>query len=149
MDGLHSLGPLYGPTALDLLATITGKIASVTADGAHDTTAFYEAAGRRGASVVVPPSTTATSSRRLRARASPRDRTAERAKDVGRRAWKKEAGYHQQARVENAFFRYKTIIGDQLRARGEAGRRVEAHIACDVLNRMTELGKPRSVAIGA
>ncbi len=29
------------------------------------------------------------------------------------------------------------------------GRRVEVRIACDVLNRMTELGKPQSVAIGA
>jgi len=58
------------------------------------------------------------------------------------------AGYHQQARVENAFFRFKTIGGDRLRARSEAGRRVEARIACDVLNRMTELGRPESIAIG-
>lgn len=31
---------------------------------------------------------------------------------VGRRRWKKESGYHQQAQVENTFFRYKSIIGD-------------------------------------
>jgi hypothetical protein len=31
--------------------------------------------------------------------------------EIGRRQWKKESGYHQQARVENTFFRYKTIIG--------------------------------------
>jgi hypothetical protein len=136
-------------TAIDLIASIRGRVASVTADGAYDTTAFYEAAGRRGASVVVPPSTTATSSRRPRARASPRERTIARVREIGRRAWKKEAGYHQQARAENAFFRYKKIIGDRLRARSEAGRRVEARIACDVLNRMTDLGRPQSVAIGA
>ena len=135
-------------TALDLLATIKGTITCVSADGAYDTTAFYEAAGKRGASVVVPPSTTATSSRKPRARASPRNRTIERVQEIGRRAWKKEAGYHQQARVENAFFRHKTIVGDRLRARSEAGRQVEARIACDILNRMTELGTPESVAIG-
>ena len=135
-------------TALDLLATTEGTFTCVTADGAYDTTAFYEAAGKRGASVVVPPSTTATSSRRPRTRASPRDRTIGRVREVGRRAWKKEAGYHEQARVENAFFRYKTIVGDRLRARSDAGRRVEARIACDVLNRMTELGRPESVAFG-
>ena len=48
---------------------------------------------------------------RRRPRASPRDRTVTRIKKVGRRQWKKESGYHRQARVENAFFRYKSIIG--------------------------------------
>ena len=33
-------------------------------------------------------------------------------KTLGRRRWKKWAGYHQQARVDNAFFRYKAILGD-------------------------------------
>jgi len=32
------------------------------------------------------------------------------------------SGYHQQARVENAFFRYKSIIGNGLRARNPAGQ---------------------------
>ncbi|MCP5067636.1 MAG: IS5 family transposase [bacterium] len=136
-------------TALDLLGGIKGTVTRITADGAYDTVAFYEAADERGARVVVPPSTTATASRKPRARASPRNQTIERVKEIGRRAWKKEAGYHQQARAENAFFRYKTIIGDRLRARGEAGRKVEARIACEILNRMTELGRPESVAIGA
>jgi len=134
-------------TALALLSTIKGPLASVTADGAYDTTAFYEAAGKREARVVVPPSTAATASGKVRARASPRNRTIERVQELGRRGWKKEAGYHQQARAENAFFRYKTIVGDRLRARSEPGRRVEARIACDALNCMTELGRPESVAI--
>ncbi len=135
-------------TALDLLGRIKGTITCVTADGAYDTAAIYEAAAERGARVVVPPSTTATASRKPRARAGPRNRTIERVQEIGRRAWKKEAGYHQQARVENAFFRYKTIVGNRLRARSEAGRKVEARIACGVLNRITELGRPASVAIG-
>jgi hypothetical protein len=125
------------------------RLTGVTADGAYDTTAFYEAADERGARVVVPPSTAATGSRKPRARASPRNRTIQRVQQIGRRAWKKEAGCHQQARVENAFFRYKTIIGNRLRARSEAGRKVEVRIACDILNRMTGLGRPESVAIGA
>jgi len=66
---------------------------------------------------------------------------------LGRRQWKKASGYHQQARVENAFFRYKTIIGDDLRARSQGGRAVEASLACYVLNRMTERGRPESRAI--
>jgi hypothetical protein len=135
-------------TALDLLDTINSTITCVTADGAYDTVAIYEAAAERGARVVVPPSAAATASSKPRARASPRDQTIERVQEIGRRAWKKEAGYHQQARAENALFRYKTIVDDRLRARSESGRRVEARIACDILYRMTELGGPQSVAIG-
>ena len=67
---------------------------------------------------------------------------------LGRRQWKKASGYHQQARVENAVFRYKSIIGPGLRARSRGGRGVEASLACSVLNRMTEPGRPESSAIG-
>ncbi len=66
---------------------------------------------------------------------------------LGRRPWKQASGYHQQARVENAFFRYKTIIGNALRARSQGGRCVEARLACNALNRMNALGKPESSAI--
>ena len=67
---------------------------------------------------------------------------------LGRRRWKKEAGYHLQARVENAFFRYKSIIGDRLRARSRGGRVAESVVACHVLNQLTELGRPESYSIG-
>ena len=67
---------------------------------------------------------------------------------VGRRKWKKDSGYHQQARVENAFFRYKSIIGGGLRARAPGGREAEALLACNVLNRMMELGKSQSYSVG-
>jgi hypothetical protein len=72
-----------------------------------------------------------------------------RVEEIGRRQWKKESGYHQQARVENTFFRYKAIIGDKLRARHPESQEAEVIIACDILNRMTGLGMPESLAIGA
>jgi hypothetical protein len=71
-----------------------------------------------------------------------------RVKEIGRRQWKKESGYHQQARVENTFFRYKTTIGPELRARHPQAQEAEAIITCNVLNRMMELGRPESFAIG-
>ena len=67
---------------------------------------------------------------------------------VGRRQWKKDSGYHRQARVENAVFRYKSVIGDRLRARHPRAQETEAAIACNILNRMTELGRPASFATG-
>jgi hypothetical protein len=70
-----------------------------------------------------------------------------RVKEIGRRPWKKELGYHPQARVENTFFRYKSIIGDRLRARHPESRETEAIIACNILNRMARPGGPKSFAV--
>ena len=69
-------------------------------------------------------------------------------KTLGRRRWKKASGYHRQGRVENAFFRYKSIIGDGLRVRSSAGQGSEAVLGCEILNRMTALGRPVSYRIG-
>ncbi len=80
---------------------------------------------------------------------SARDRTVARIREVGRRRWKKDSGYHRQGTVENAFFRYKSIIGDRLRARHSKAQEAEALIACNILNEMTALGRSASYAIGA
>ena len=133
-------------TGIDLIATIASSARTVTADAAYDTLAFYETANTRGTTVVVPPAKTATLSRR-NPRSSARDGTIRRISKIGRRRWKKEVGYHRQARVENAFFRYTSILGDRLRRRTRAAQAVESVRACNVLNRMTELGRPESFAI--
>ena len=134
-------------TGIGLIEALDGDIARVTADTAYDTIAFYDTAMARGATVVVPPNKTARVSRR-RPRSSARDRTITKMKTLGRRRWKKAAGYHRQARVENAFFRYKSIIGGSLRARSPGGRATEAVIACNILNHMTERGRPESYPLG-
>ena len=134
------------PIGQTLIEAVDGDISSVTADGAYDTIAFYEAARARGATVVVPPDKTARVSQR-RPRSRLRDCTIRRVMQIGRRRWKKESGYHRQARAENAFFRYKSIIGDRLRARHSTAQDAEALIACHILNRMTDLGRPASFAI--
>ena len=61
---------------------------------------------------------------------------------------KSDSGYHQQPRVENAFFRYKSIIGESLRTRSRAGQGGEAILASNILNQMTQLGRPTSYAVG-
>jgi hypothetical protein len=77
-------------------------------------------------------------------RSSVRDRTISDVETLGRREWQKASGYHRRARVENAFFRFKSIIGAGLRARSGRGRDVETGLACRILNRMTVLGRPES-----
>ena len=46
--------------------------------------------------------------------------------------------------VENMFFRYKNLIGDELKARNENSRRVESVITCNILNQFRLLGSPQS-----
>ncbi len=67
----------------------------------------------------------------------------------GKRGWKKESGYHRQGTVENAFYRYDSLIGDRRQARHLDAQRAEAVLACNVLNRMFGVGRPRSRAIRA
>ena len=76
-----------------------------------------------------------------------RDAHLERIKEVGRRRWRLETGQHQQARAENTFYRYKKRFGARLSARNEEAQRNEVLTACNILNKMTELGMPNSVAL--
>ena len=57
---------------------------------------------------------------------------------------KKEIGYHRRSLVETFMFRYKTIVGDRLSARKWQTQVAEVKIKLDVINRMTELGMPKS-----
>ena len=145
-DGDHSVS-VDATTGLDLLTAVKGPLVRVTADAASDTVAVYETAPARGATVIIPPAKTANLSGHG-PRSPARDRTITLVKQLGRRRWKKVSGYHRQARVENTFFRYKSIIGDGLRARSPAGQGSEAVLGCEILNRMTALGRPVSYRIG-
>jgi hypothetical protein len=65
----------------------------------------------------------------------------------GRFAWKRTSGYYVQSHAENVFSRYKRTFGDHMRAKGDAAQEREAAIACGVLNRMRELGRPQSYPV--
>ena len=144
---VHTLTEATGDdatTALDLLIAVEGPLVRITA--AYDTVAVYETATARGATVVIPPARTATVSGHG-PRSPARDRTITVVKQLGRRRWKKTSGYHRQSLVENTFFRYTSIIGDGLRARSPTGQGSEVVLGCEILNRMTELGRPVSYRI--
>ena len=132
---------------LVLLDSTDQAVKSFTGDGAYDSVAIYKAASERGARVVVPPSKAVRNSRRRKPRSAKRDRTIRRVQKVGRRRWKKESGYHRQGRVENTFCRWKSIMGGKLRAHHKDAQSTEALLVCNILNRMFELGRPRSVAV--
>jgi hypothetical protein len=133
-----------GNVGVGFVDRVPGKVCRVIGDGAYDSRALYDAAISRGAKVVVPPIKTAqTGGRGCRAR----DRIIRRIRKVGRRQWKQEPGYHQQSRAENTFMRYKKILGDRLHSRDADAQAVEARFACNILNRMAELGMLASYAV--
>ena len=135
-------------TGGDLIQQVDGKLASIAGDAAYDTTAIYGAALERGAKVVVPPTRKAVVSGR-RQGGTARDSTIRKVKKLGRRERKRVSGYHRQGTVENAFFRYKSITGDRLRARSPEAQRAEAVVACNARNKMFDLGRPVSKAIAS
>ena len=61
---------------------------------------------------------------------------------------KSQSEYHRQSRVENTVHRYKSIIGDRLRARHPQSQKAEAVVARNILNRMTGLRRLEPFAVG-
>jgi hypothetical protein len=66
-------------TGLEIIKKTKGKLSSVAGDAAYDTIAIYKKAGSRGARVVIPPSRSASISRR-KPRSTERDKTIRRVK---------------------------------------------------------------------
>jgi hypothetical protein len=76
-----------------------------------------------------------------------RDCHVHRIKKDGVFQWRREAGYYQQSKVGNTFYRYKTILGRKIRARNEQSRLVETIIGCNILNRVLETGRCESILV--
>jgi IS5 family transposase len=138
-----------GEVIEDLLDQVDGKITQVSADGAYDHRDCYGAIRNRGATAVIPPRSGARIWQHGNAKGERlcRDQNLRRCRKVGRTKWKQESGYHRRSKAENAFFRYKTIIGPTLRAKKFTNQATEAFIGCLVLNRMMEIGAPDSYAV--
>ena len=109
-------------TGVTLIDAVDSEISSVTADAAYDTVAVYETARARMRRSWCPRSGRRTCLATARGRPlGSNDHISEAARTA---PLEKASGYHRQARAENAFFRYKSIIGDGLRARSQPGRGV-------------------------
>ncbi len=103
-----------------LLTQISGTVYQVSGDGAYDTKACYASIGQRGATATIPPRCNA---KRMRCANSPenfaiRDAHIRQIQQQGRYAWRVASGCTRQSLAENAVFRFKSIFGSRLRARG-------------------------------
>jgi len=134
-----------------LLEQIIGPVESVSAGGAYDTRAVYEAAqGRsegRTVRVMIPPGRDAQLSANPSTALRERNRNIRSIRELGRREWYTHSGYSKRSLVENTMCRYKTIIGRGMRSRTFDGQRMEVQLASTILNTMTYLGMPDSYRV--
>jgi hypothetical protein len=126
-------------------------LGDIFGDGAYDTIDCREAIHGRGGRPVIPPDKNAKLQRGVPLPAlEERDKAIRRMQELGeegRARWKEEMKYHRRSRVETHMFRDKTILGDRLTTRREWSQATEVNIRLDVLNRMTELGRPQSYKV--
>jgi hypothetical protein len=138
-------GSQVGP----LLDQVAAPLASFTGDGAYDQDGVYASVAERhpGARVIVPPRSTAVPSVAAEAAPTQRDRHLELIAEKGRMGWQKASGYTRRALAEATISRFKRVIGDGLRSHTDQRQATEMDVAVQVLNRMQELGRPKSVRI--
>lgn len=66
---------------------------------------------------------------------------------VGKQKWQKDTRYGRRSGVENAIYRYKTIIGRTLRSKNTANQNTEVKIGVNILNRMKALDMPKARSV--
>ena len=135
------------PTALsNLLDQIDDTVDLFLADGAYDGGPTYDLLSERfGAKIKVttPPPKNAIFSAPAACNPTVRDHHIADIQSHGRIAWQKASGYNMRSQVETQMGRWKTVIGSKLKARRFENQKTEAKIGVRILNKMTEIGRPK------
>lgn len=135
-----------------MLAQIEQPLASMTGDGGYDKRRVYRVLQARmpQGRILIPPQHNAHIWQHGKAHAPPhpRDETLRRIRQIGRKQWKKESGYHRRSLAETTVFRFKRLFGDHLSARQWEQQGTQFAARAHALNRMTHLGMPDSYKVG-
>jgi hypothetical protein len=123
------------------------EIGSVTADGAYDTRKCHDAIAARNAHAVIPPRKNAKLWKPDTPGARARNEAVRSSKYLGRALWRQLTRYHRRSRVETKMHCVK-LLGQRLSARDFDRQVVEIQIRAAILNGLTALGIPRTVAVG-
>jgi hypothetical protein len=142
----HEQDPSQVPA---LLSQIAHHIDRFIGDSIFDQAPVYKAIEHHspGARVIIPPRKDAVLSSQVATAPTQRDAHLLAIESAGRCGWKRTLGYYAQSQAENVFSRFKRTFGALLRAKREASQEREASLACQLLNRMRELGRPESYAV--
>jgi len=135
------------PSAVDdLLSQIEHDFDTVIADGAYSGNPTYNKIEEKqpGAKIIIPPPKNALVQDDGN---SQRNGHIKMIEEKGREAWQAITGYGRRALVELAMLRYKTLIGNKLKARKLPRQIAEAQASVRAINKMTQLGMPVSVKV--
>lgn len=136
--------------ALDILDQEQAPIKAFAGDGAYDTRKVYDKCQEKQIKkILIPPQKNAKiwHHGNCKGLPHPRDENLRQIRKTSRRKWKERIGFHIRSLSETAVFRYKTIFGDRLNARGAQQQTTEVLISASILNRMLQLGMPESYAV--
>lgn len=133
-----------------LLEPVEALINSFTGDGAYDKDKvrrlLHQKAQEQGEDIVQLMSLqdNAVPDTRGRDYMAQRDEDLRVIKEVGKEEWKVLSDYHQRSLAETFMFRYKTTLGDHLRARKFQNQQTEVRLGAKILNLMLQTTKPLS-----
>lgn len=138
-------------TVPGLLNQESASIDTAIMDGYYDKQDVYDACTNRNIKrIIIPPRVDAKIKKHGNTSGPPhpRDEHLRVIRKTSLNAWKETTGYHLRSMAENAVYRFKTILGNQLNARRLANQKTEAIIKTSILNRMMKLGMPDSYLVG-
>jgi len=137
-------------TVLPALLSKQKNVGKVYADGAYSFKEGFDAIAQSGGIPSIPVRSGTTI---IRKNPSPgqelRNELLQEIREAGGRiAWKRSSGHHRRSLVETHMFRLKIILGSTLHGRNLANQKSEAKIMAKILNKMVQLGMPKSEKFG-
>ena len=132
-----------------LLEPIERPVAGAAADGAYDKRKVDRVLSPRTGTILIPPRRNARIWKHGNSAGPPlpRDENLRPIRRVGRRAWKREVGYHVRSLAATGVFRMKTIFGGHLASRRPKCQVTEGAVRARALNIRTHLGMPDSYRV--
>ncbi len=132
-----------------LFAQVDRPIFRFVADGIYDQAPVYAALTDHSPTArgIIPPRQEAVLSPTASTAPTQRDQHLLAIERSGRFQWKRTSGYYDQSWAENAFARCKKTFGGRLRAKRDKAQEREASLACQLLNRMLDMGGPLSYPV--
>ena len=117
------------------------NIDEILGDGGYDSLEIYSELEKKGIRTLIPPPPNARTHNK-RDDLCQRNDTVKYIKEKGYHAWSNKNNFGRRNRVENTFYRIKTIFGRSFMSRIWKNQEVEAKLIANLLNEMTNLGMP-------
>jgi hypothetical protein len=129
----------------ELLDQVETPVDDFFGDGAYDQWKVYKTLDKRSIQPIIPPRRNAKIKQHGNSSEPPlpRDTAIRDIRQVGRKRWKEQIGYHLRSLSETAMHRMKCCFGNRLKNRELANQRTEVRLRSKILNHFTRLGLPQ------